>query len=333
VSCRRSIWRQAGEDLCRPRPLKETAICIVDEVGKIVWERMVATDPEVLSSRHLASSASASRAVPRRPGCGASSSGAACPRLPRPPSRTPCALDEAQQERSQRCPRARRSRAHGLVPQGPASGRLTQFVRSMLLRQQLLQARRSIENQMRGALKALGAMTGPTKGCRFMPRVIALRAEHDWLGPVIDPLLAAHTAIAKQLKAVSNIVLAAARDDADVRRMMIVAGIGAMTALAFKAAIDDPKRFTSSMKVGPNLGLTPRQHQSGELSLLQRRIDGLTKRSALGSRPSSESFAQFRGPDPSRPVALLDFQAVLAAIESGWLAGKGGSVCRFADRE
>lgn len=37
-----------------------------------------------------------------------------------------------------------------------------------------------------------------------------------------------------------------------------------MTALAFKAAIDDPKRFSSSTKVGPYLGLTPRQHQSGE---------------------------------------------------------------------
>ena len=37
-----------------------------------------------------------------------------------------------------------------------------------------------------------------------------------------------------------------------------------MTALAFKAAIDDPKRFTSSTKVGPYLGLTPRQYQSGE---------------------------------------------------------------------
>jgi transposase len=31
-----------------------------------------------------------------------------------------------------------------------------------------------------------------------------------------------------------------------------------------RAAIEDPKRFTSSTKVGPYLGLTPRQHQSGE---------------------------------------------------------------------
>jgi transposase len=139
-----------------------------------------------------------------------------------------------------------------------------QFVRSLLLsRQQLLQSRRAIENQIRGALKTL-AVTGPTKGRGFTPRVIECRADNDWLGPVLDPLLAAHASIAKQLKVVSMSVLDAAREDADVRRMMTVPGIGAMTALAFKAAIDDPKRFTSSSKVGPYLGLTPRQYQSGE---------------------------------------------------------------------
>jgi transposase len=46
--------------------------------------------------------------------------------------------------------------------------------------------------------------------------------------------------------------------------MMTVPDIGTMTARAFKAAIDDPKRFTSSTKVGPYLGLTPRQYQPGE---------------------------------------------------------------------
>jgi transposase len=66
------------------------------------------------------------------------------------------------------------------------------------------------------------------------------------------------------LRTVSESVLVAAREDADVRRMMTVPGIAAMTALSFKPAIDDPKRFTSSTKVGPYLGLTPRQYQSGE---------------------------------------------------------------------
>ena len=37
-----------------------------------------------------------------------------------------------------------------------------------------------------------------------------------------------------------------------------------MTALAFKAAIDDPARFKSSRIVGAHFGLTPRRFQSGE---------------------------------------------------------------------
>jgi transposase len=73
-----------------------------------------------------------------------------------------------------------------------------------------------------------------------MPRVVALRADNDWLGPVLDSLIGSREAIAKQLRMVSEGVLVAAREDADVRRMMTAPGIGAMTALAFKAAIDDP---------------------------------------------------------------------------------------------
>jgi transposase len=250
--------------------LKQTAICIVDEVGKIVWERMVATDPEVIAS-HLARHAPGLERV----GLESGATSAWLWRELRGRGLPAVCLDSRHAHRVLSMKRNKNDRNDGrgladLVRMGwyrEARVRSldAQLVRSMLLsRQQLLEARRAIENQMRGALKALGAMTGSTKGRRFMPRVIELRAEQDWLGPVLDPLLAAHAAIAKQLKAVSNSVLAAAREDADVRRMMTVPGIGAMTALAYKAAIDDPKRFTSSVKVGPYLGLTPRQHQSGE---------------------------------------------------------------------
>jgi transposase len=81
---------------------------------------------------------------------------------------------------------------------------------------------------------------------------------------VLDPLLAVHATLIKQMKSVTQSVLDTAREDTDVRRMMTVPGIGSITALAFKAAIDDPKRFSSSSKVGPYLGLTPRQYQSGD---------------------------------------------------------------------
>ena len=56
-----------------------------------------------------------------------------------------------------------------------------------------------------------------------------------------------------------------ARHDAQVRRFMTVPGVGPITALAFKATIDDPARFARSRSVGAYVGLTSRRHASGEV--------------------------------------------------------------------
>ena len=56
-----------------------------------------------------------------------------------------------------------------------------------------------------------------------------------------------------------------ARHDAQVRRFMTVPGVGPITALCFKATIDDPARFTRSRSVGAYVGLTTRRHASGEI--------------------------------------------------------------------
>ena len=45
---------------------------------------------------------------------------------------------------------------------------------------------------------------------------------------------------------------------------MTMPGIGAVVALTFRAAVDDPARFRSSKRVGPWVGLTPSRNQSGE---------------------------------------------------------------------
>src|SRR5437016_2709610 len=60
-------------------------------------------------------------------------------------------------------------------------------------------------------------------------------------------------------------VLKLARYDAQVRRFMTVPGVGPITALCFKATIDDPTRFKRSRSVGAYVGLTTRRHASGEV--------------------------------------------------------------------
>ncbi|MEH6824753.1 MAG: transposase, partial [Motiliproteus sp.] len=55
------------------------------------------------------------------------------------------------------------------------------------------------------------------------------------------------------------------REDAVCQRLMTVPGVGAITALTFKAGVDNPARFKSSRTVAAHFGLTPRRFQSGEI--------------------------------------------------------------------
>jgi transposase len=44
-----------------------------------------------------------------------------------------------------------------------------------------------------------------------------------------------------------------------------VPGVGPITALTFKAGVDDPTRFKRSRTVAAHFGLTPRRYQSGDV--------------------------------------------------------------------
>jgi len=46
---------------------------------------------------------------------------------------------------------------------------------------------------------------------------------------------------------------------------MSVPGVGAIVALTYVSAIDDPTRFRRSRDIGPHFGLVPRKYQSGEV--------------------------------------------------------------------
>lgn len=54
---------------------------------------------------------------------------------------------------------------------------------------------------------------------------------------------------------------------------MSMPGIGAVVALTYRSAVDDPDRFTFSKRAGPLAGLTPSRNQSGERDIL----GGITK--------------------------------------------------------
>jgi transposase len=59
-------------------------------------------------------------------------------------------------------------------------------------------------------------------------------------------------------------MLGIVRADGTCRRLMTVPGVGALVALTFTTAIDDPARFRRSRTIGAPFGLTPKKYQSGE---------------------------------------------------------------------
>lgn len=78
------------------------------------------------------------------------------------------------------------------------------------------------------------------------------------------PLLEAWRGIRMQAADLDRRLLAAARKSKATKLLMTIPGIGAVTAISYVAAIEDPGNFKTSRSVGAWLGLTTRRYQSGE---------------------------------------------------------------------
>jgi transposase len=110
----------------------------------------------------------------------------------------------------------------------------------------LVKIKRDLENQIRDLLKNVGLVIGRAKFNVFAARAEELIEDRPELIAVIGPLLKARKAIEQQTDDLDRKVLKLARYDAQVRRFMTVPGVGPISALCFKATIDDPTRFKRS---------------------------------------------------------------------------------------
>jgi transposase len=146
-----------------------------------------------------------------------------------------------------------------------------QETRALLTARKLVQSKHhDTEMSLRGILRGFGLKVGKTSQRTFASRVRELVAGHPTLLLVAEALLAARAALSEQLSRLEKRVRALARDDRRVRRLMSAPGVGAVVALTFVAAIDDPTRFRSSKAVGAHFGLTPKRYQSGETDVTGR---------------------------------------------------------------
>ena len=132
-------------------------------------------------------------------------------------------------------------------------------VRALLASRALLvKIKRDLENHVRGLLKNLGLVIGRAKFNVFAVRAEELIENRPELIAAVRPLRVARKAIEQQVGDLDRKVLTLARHDMQVRRFMTVPRVGPITALCFKATVDDPTRFKRSR-------LTTRRHASGEV--------------------------------------------------------------------
>lgn len=123
---------------------------------------------------------------------------------------------------------------------------------------------RDHENEIRGLLRPFGLKVGKVGARDFDARARELVAGNPLLELCIHTLLAGRVAMKTALADLHRALLRLTENDELCRRLMTITGVGPVTALAFKATVDDPARFRRSNDVGAHHGLTPRQYQSEE---------------------------------------------------------------------
>lgn len=123
-----------------------------------------------------------------------------------------------------------------------------------------------MENELRGIVRLIGVklparLTHRVFDATLRPIITA----HRELATALLPMLDARLVLYQTYLDLDKQVNARAKQDPICQRFMSVPGVGPVTALTFKAAVDEPTRFKRSRNVAAHFGLTPRRFQSGEV--------------------------------------------------------------------
>lgn len=130
-----------------------------------------------------------------------------------------------------------------------------------------------LEMSLIGLFQDFGLKVGAISRGRFETRIRELAEGNPMLETATTEILRARASLRQKLAGLKKHVRRLVGDDSVCRRLMRMPGIGAVVALTFRAAVDDPTRFRSSKRGDPWVGLTPSRLQSGEGDVL----GGITK--------------------------------------------------------
>ncbi len=253
--------------------LEETAICVVDETGRLVKETRAASEPRALID--------ALREIDlplARIGLEACSLTAWLHDELRAAGLTAICIETRQANAAMKTMpnKTDRNDARALAQimrtgwyrQVHVKSRQCRLWRSVLVaRRTVLNEMRTIENVVRALLRESGIKLGTVSRAGFAARVREVASDDGSIMALVEPLLAILATMHNQLAGLTKRVLDIVRKEAVCRRLMSVPGVGPLTVLTFRATIDQADRFRRSRDVGAHLGLTPARYQSGETDI------------------------------------------------------------------
>ena len=143
------------------------------------------------------------------------------------------------------------------------------------VREQWKQTRTQRINGLRGFLRELGFVipVGPKLAQKHGAALLDDDAIPAPLKVVFRRLLDEIAALEADITSVERQLKALTKHNPDVQRLQTVTGIGLLTSTAMVAAVGSPHRFPDGRRLASWLGLTPREHSSGN----QRHLGKITK--------------------------------------------------------
>jgi len=131
----------------------------------------------------------------------------------------------------------------------------------------LLDTRTKLKNAMRGLLKTYGIRLGDVSHAKFPEKVrTKLEAFDASIRQAMEGLLKAFEETCKSIEKAEEALKSLCKKDPVIALFESIPGVGTITALTYKAVIDNPNRFADPRNVGAYLGLTPKQYSSGEVT-------------------------------------------------------------------
>lgn len=251
--------------------LEQSSVCVVDATGRIVREAKIASEPGVLVRFFRDLGLSLTRigleAGPLSQWLHAGLVAAGLPSVLMETRHVKAALGAmtVKTDRNDARGMAQLLRLGWFRPVH-AKTSMAQEIRALLVARKQLQTKlQDLESSLRGILRGFGLKVGVVGKARFEGRIHELVAGQPMLERIAGPMLKARAALRAEYGVLHRELLRIVREDAVCRRLMTVPGVGAVVAMVFKSAVDDPHRFARSKAVGAYFGLTPRKYQSGAI--------------------------------------------------------------------